>query len=173
MAATLYGLKNCDTCRKALNWLRRFDIEHAFVDYRDERQSPETLLGWKDAAGGWDAMAAALGFSRDGLENRIYERKGQDLHVQTALQMQSFSGTTLFAQAVATAAGGTFLQLPEVGEVCNEDISTKFHELYAELGELSIEFQAATKDGEIDKRERERINEVVLHHIGRVHPIAK
>ena len=56
MAATLYGLKNCDTCRKAQNWLKRFGIEHAFVDYRDERQSPETLLGWKDAAGGWDAM---------------------------------------------------------------------------------------------------------------------
>ena len=56
MAATLYGLKNCDTCRKALNWLKRFGIEHAFVDYRDERQSPETLLGWKDAAGGWDAL---------------------------------------------------------------------------------------------------------------------
>lgn len=111
--------------------------------------------------GGWDAMAAALGFSRDGLENRIYERKGQDLHVQTALQMQSFSGTTLFAQAVATAAGGTFLKLPEVGEVCNEDISAKFHELYAELGELSIEFQAATKDGEVDKRERERLNAIV------------
>lgn len=56
MAATLYGLKNCDTCRKALNWLKRLDIEHAFVDYRDERQSPETLLVWKDAVGGWDAL---------------------------------------------------------------------------------------------------------------------
>ena len=56
MAATLYGLKNCDTCRKALNWLKRFGVEHAFVDYRDERQPPETLLGWKDAVGGWDAL---------------------------------------------------------------------------------------------------------------------
>lgn len=111
--------------------------------------------------GGWDAMAGALGFSRDALENRIYERKGQDLHVQTALQMQSFSGTSLFAEAVAAASGGTFLKLPEVGEVDNEDISTKFHELYAELGELSVEFQKATKDGEVDKREKERINEVV------------
>ena len=52
----LYGLKNCDTCKKALNWLKRFGIEHRFVDYRDERQSPETLVAWKDAAGGWDAL---------------------------------------------------------------------------------------------------------------------
>ena len=53
---TLYGLGNCDTCKKARNWLTRFGIEHTFVDYRDERQSPETLLAWKDAAGGWDAL---------------------------------------------------------------------------------------------------------------------
>lgn len=56
MAATLYGLNNCDTCKKALNWLKRFDIAHAFVDYRDVRQPPETLLAWKDAVGGWEAL---------------------------------------------------------------------------------------------------------------------
>lgn len=53
---TLYGLKNCDTCKKAQNWLKRFGVDYAFVDYRDERQSPETLVAWKDALGGWDAM---------------------------------------------------------------------------------------------------------------------
>ena len=53
---TLYGLKNCDTCRKAQNWLKRFGIEYRFVDYRDERQSPDTLVAWKDALGGWGAM---------------------------------------------------------------------------------------------------------------------
>ena len=53
---TLYGLKNCDTCRKAQNWLKRFGIEYAFVDYRDERQPPETLVAWKHALGGWEAM---------------------------------------------------------------------------------------------------------------------
>ena len=56
MTATLHGLANCDTCRKARKWLDRFEIEHAFVDYRDERQAPETLLAWRDALGGWDAM---------------------------------------------------------------------------------------------------------------------
>ena len=56
MAATLYGLKNCDTCKKAQNWLKRFGVAYAFVDYRDVRQAPETLLAWKDAVGGWDAL---------------------------------------------------------------------------------------------------------------------
>ena len=53
---TLYGLNNCDTCKKARNWLKRFESAHDFVDYRDHRQSPETLLAWKDALGGWEAM---------------------------------------------------------------------------------------------------------------------
>lgn len=53
---TLYGLNNCDTCKKARNWLKRFGIEHDFVDYRDNRQSPETLVAWRDALGGWEAM---------------------------------------------------------------------------------------------------------------------
>ncbi len=56
MAATLYGLKNCDTYKKALNWLKRFDVPHAFVDYREQPQPPETLLAWRDAVGGWDAL---------------------------------------------------------------------------------------------------------------------
>ena len=52
----LYGLNNCDTCRKARKWLDRFGIEHAFVDYRDVPQSPATLVAWRDALGGWEAM---------------------------------------------------------------------------------------------------------------------
>jgi Spx/MgsR family transcriptional regulator len=56
MTATLYGLANCDTCRKARKWLDRFGVPYAFVDYRDGRQSPETLLAWRHALGGWEAM---------------------------------------------------------------------------------------------------------------------
>jgi Spx/MgsR family transcriptional regulator len=56
MTRTLYGLKNCDTCKKATKWLDRFGVEYAFVDYRDNRQAPETLSAWADAAGGWDAL---------------------------------------------------------------------------------------------------------------------
>ena len=56
MTTTLYGLGNCDTCRKARKWLDRFGIRHEFVDYRDHRQDADTLLAWRDALGGWDAM---------------------------------------------------------------------------------------------------------------------
>ena len=53
---TLYGLNNCDTCKKARKWLERFGVAHNFVDYRDQRQSPETLADWAKQAGDWDAL---------------------------------------------------------------------------------------------------------------------
>ncbi|MBC3811348.1 YmfL family putative regulatory protein [Undibacterium aquatile] len=117
--------------------------------------------------GGWDAMCGALGMSRDQLENRIYERRGQELGAETALLMQEFSGTKLFAESVASASSGRFMHLPDLGDIYDEDISLKFHELYAELGALSVQFQAAIKDGKIDKRERENLNAIVdrMHRI--------
>ena len=39
-----------------MKWLDRFGIAYTSVDYRDSRQSPETLKGWADKAGGWDAL---------------------------------------------------------------------------------------------------------------------
>jgi Spx/MgsR family transcriptional regulator len=56
MTVTVYGLKNCDTCRKARNWLDRFGIEYAFVDYREQLPEPETLVEWARQAGGWDTL---------------------------------------------------------------------------------------------------------------------
>ena len=56
MTTTLYGLKNCDTCRKARKWLDRFGVEHTFVDYRDDKPSPETLVEWAGKLGGFEAM---------------------------------------------------------------------------------------------------------------------
>ena len=56
MTTMVYGLASCDTCKKARNWLTRFGIEHEFVDYREHRQSPETLKAWAGLLGGWDKL---------------------------------------------------------------------------------------------------------------------
>jgi Spx/MgsR family transcriptional regulator len=52
----VYGLDNCDTCRKARNWLKRADVEHEFVDYRAKRVEPATLKEWAQQLGGWDKL---------------------------------------------------------------------------------------------------------------------
>ena len=34
MTVTIYGIKNCDTIKKALQWLNKHQIEYRFHDYR-------------------------------------------------------------------------------------------------------------------------------------------
>ncbi|MGH8052868.1 MAG: Spx/MgsR family RNA polymerase-binding regulatory protein [Stenotrophomonas sp.] len=53
---TIYGLKNCDTCKKATKWLDRFNVAYTFVDYRDNTPTPETLIEWGSNAGGLEAL---------------------------------------------------------------------------------------------------------------------
>lgn len=48
---TLYGLKNCDTCKKALKALEAAGKPAAFVDIRAEADLPAKLPGWLEAAG--------------------------------------------------------------------------------------------------------------------------
>lgn len=43
---TVYGLKNCDTCRKARKWLDAKKIAYRFVDVRDDGVAPNTIATW-------------------------------------------------------------------------------------------------------------------------------
>jgi Spx/MgsR family transcriptional regulator len=52
---TLYGLKTCDTCRKARQWLATAGIDYAWIDVRADGITRERLEAWQDALG-----AAAL-----------------------------------------------------------------------------------------------------------------
>lgn len=116
----------------------------------------------KAIQGGWDAAAVMLGMTRDSLENRIYERRGQSVLTETDLQLQEFSGTTYFAEAVAAMSGGTFVKLPCVEHVDNDALLTKFTELHVELGQWSAKFAEYTgNDGQIDKGERAELSAIV------------
>ena len=56
MSVTIYGLSTCDTCRKARNWLDRFGVAHAFLDYRVNPVPPATLKAWAQQLGGWEKL---------------------------------------------------------------------------------------------------------------------
>lgn len=43
---TVYGIKQCDTCRKALKWLTEQGIEHGFHDFRVDGLSPDLVAKW-------------------------------------------------------------------------------------------------------------------------------
>lgn len=52
---TLYGLKNCDTCRAARTYLKERDFQHEFRDVRADGFSDEELDAWLSAAG-WEKL---------------------------------------------------------------------------------------------------------------------
>lgn len=45
----MYGIKNCDTCRKALKWLANEGIDCRFHDFRKDGLEAETLDRWLSA----------------------------------------------------------------------------------------------------------------------------
>jgi len=47
----VYGIKNCDTVRKALKWLKENEITHEFQDFRADPVSAEQVANWEAAIG--------------------------------------------------------------------------------------------------------------------------
>ncbi len=46
---TVYGIKQCDTVRKAVKWLDQQGIEHRFHDFRTDGLQAELLQAWLDS----------------------------------------------------------------------------------------------------------------------------
>ena len=55
MTVTLYGIKNCDTMKKAFRWLDEQGVDYAFHDYKKEGAPRDALERWCDAAG-WETV---------------------------------------------------------------------------------------------------------------------
>ena len=58
----IYGIKNCDTVRKARRWLREHGIEHDFHDLRADGLPEERLSAWVDAVG-WEMLLNRRGMA--------------------------------------------------------------------------------------------------------------
>jgi Spx/MgsR family transcriptional regulator len=57
---TMFGIKNCDTIKKARKWLEAQGIEYQFHDYKKDGLSSEMLNAWiKDL--GWEALVNKRG----------------------------------------------------------------------------------------------------------------
>ncbi|MDA1088894.1 MAG: Spx/MgsR family RNA polymerase-binding regulatory protein [Proteobacteria bacterium] len=65
---TVYGLKNCDTCGKALTWLDAEGLEHRFHDVRKDGVGVDTIQGWITACG-WETVLNKRGATWRGLDN--------------------------------------------------------------------------------------------------------
>lgn len=52
---TVIGIKSCDTCRKALAWLKTKEIDHIFHDLRIDGLDQSRLSGWVETFG-WEVL---------------------------------------------------------------------------------------------------------------------
>lgn len=60
MTVTIFGIKNCDTMKKARNWLEAHGVDHAFHDYKATGIDVSHLNAWCDAAG-WETVLNRAG----------------------------------------------------------------------------------------------------------------
>lgn len=51
----VYGIKNCDTVKKALNWLKENNKTFEFHDYKKEGITSEKLQSWSSQVG-WEVL---------------------------------------------------------------------------------------------------------------------
>ena len=57
---TIYGIKNCDTMKKARAWLDQHGIDHAFHDYKTQGVAREQLESWAKQVG-WETLLNRAG----------------------------------------------------------------------------------------------------------------
>ena len=60
MAITIYGIKNCDTMKKARAWLDGHGVDYAFHDYKTAGIDRAHLEKWTKVAG-WETMLNRAG----------------------------------------------------------------------------------------------------------------
>jgi arsenate reductase len=66
MTHTLYGIPNCDTVKKARDWLGQHGVAFDFHDYKKAGIDRATLQGWANQVG-WEVLLNRSGTTFRGL----------------------------------------------------------------------------------------------------------
>jgi len=77
MTVTLYGLKTCDTCRKAKKALEAAGKTVTFVDIRGDDVTDRDILRWADDAG-WETLLNTRSTTWRGLSDRVKKDVDED-----------------------------------------------------------------------------------------------
>ncbi len=60
MPITIYGIKNCDTMKKARAWLDKHGVDYSFHDYKTAGVERERLERWEKKVG-WETLLNRAG----------------------------------------------------------------------------------------------------------------
>lgn len=82
MSITLYGIKACDTMKKARTWLDEHGVSYAFHDYKASAIDAASLQKWCDEHG-WDKVLNRAGTTF----RKLDEADKQDLDQARAIAL--------------------------------------------------------------------------------------
>ena len=81
---TIYGIKNCDTMKKARAWLDKRGVDYAFHDYKTAGIERERLESWSKKVG-WETLLNQAGTTFRKLPDR--DKSGLDAKKAVALML--------------------------------------------------------------------------------------
>lgn len=82
---TLYGIKNCDTVKKARRWLEQHNIDYNFHDFRVDGLTETQVQAWLNELG-WETLVNRRSTSWKQLDSEQRENMDQDTALQAILQ---------------------------------------------------------------------------------------
>lgn len=82
MPITIYGIKNCDTMKKAFTWLSAHGVAHQFHDYKAKGIDKAHLENWC-AALGWETVLNRAGTTF----RKLPEAEREDLNEKKAIAL--------------------------------------------------------------------------------------
>jgi Spx/MgsR family transcriptional regulator len=84
MTVHLYGIRNCDTVKKARAWLDTAGVAHVFHDYKVAGADPARLATWAEAVG-WEPLLNRAGTTF----RKLAEADRADLDAAKALRLMA------------------------------------------------------------------------------------
>lgn len=82
---TIYGIPNCDTIKKAKQWLNDHAIDFTFHDYRKDGLVEADLRAWCDVVG-WESLLNKRGTTWRKLDDAQKSAINKDLAIELMLQ---------------------------------------------------------------------------------------
>jgi len=92
----LYGIKNCDTVKKARRWLEANDVDFQFHDFRADGLEQQTIEAWLENVS-WEILLNKRGTTWRKLEDPRKEQLDQAIAIELML-----SNPTLIKRPVVT-----------------------------------------------------------------------
>src|ERR1700733_8701647 len=103
MPITIYGIKNCETMKKARAWLDKRGVDYSFHDYKTAGIDRERLERWSKK-GGWETLLNRAGTTFRKLSDK--DKNGLDEKKAVALMLAQPS---MIKRPVLDLGGGKLL----------------------------------------------------------------